>query len=330
MVPLIESLNTPVLGHAAWLWLAFAGLVMGLLVLDLRVLDGKAGVAPLRQSVLLSAGYIGIAVLFGAFVWWKLGSVSGTAYFTGYLIEKLLSIDNLYVIALIFTYFAIPARYHHRVLFWGIIGALVLRAVLIGVGATLVRELAWILYLFGAFLIFTGIKMLLSGNRSRDIGDNSLLKWLRRRLRMTDLTGNAFFVRKPDPETRRPVRWATPLFTALCLVELADIAFALDSIPAIFAITTDPFVVYTSNIFAILGLRSLYFVLGAMVQRFEYLKYALALILIFIGGKVLLAKLVGEIPPSISLLVTLVALGSGILGSIWKERAVRRQGEAHG
>ena len=327
---LIEFLTSRFLGQSAWLWLVFAGLVIGLMIFDLGMVNGKERAVTLRKNVLLSISYIGIALLFGLFVSWQLGPGKGTAYFTGYLIEKMLSIDNLYVIAMIFSALSIPPRYHHRVLFWGIIGAVVLRALLIGMGATLVREYFWLLYLFGAFVLLTGVRMWMSDHRPRDMSDSSLLRFLQRRLRTTVLTGDAFFVRNPDPDTHRLVRFATPLFVALCLVELADVAFALDSIPAVFAITTDPFIVYTSNIFAILGLRSLYFVLGAMVQRFEYLRYALALILIFIGGKVLLSRLLGEVPPSASLLVTLLILTGGILVSLWKERAVRREGGAHG
>ncbi|MHB8723666.1 MAG: TerC family protein, partial [Steroidobacteraceae bacterium] len=298
----------------------FSGIVVALLAFDLGVLNKDNHVIGLRESLLLSSGYIGIALLFGALVWWQLGAHNGTAYFTGFLIEKLLSIDNVYVIALIFTYLAIPSQYQHRVLFWGIVGALVMRAVMIGVGATLVSALSWILYLFGAFLVFTGVKMWFSGDHAPDIAKNPLLTFLRKRVRTTDLTGNAFIVRRPDPATGQPVRWVTPLFFALCLVEFVDIAFAVDSIPAIFAITTDPFIVYTSNIFAILGLRSLYFVLGSMVQRFKYLKYALALVLIFIGGKVLLGESVGKISPIVSLSVTLALIAGGVLVSIWKSR----------
>jgi tellurite resistance protein TerC len=315
------------MGHSAWLWLAFAGLVIGVLIFDLRMVSGIERVTTLRESTLLSISYIGIALFFGSLVWWQLGSTGGVAYFTGYLIEKFLSIDNLYVMATIFSGLAIPSRYHHRVLFWGILGAVVARAVLIGVGATLVSEYFWILYLFGAFVLLTGIRMWVSGNRARDPSGGPLLRFLRRRLRTTELEGDAFFVLSRDPDTHGLVRHATPLFVALCLVELADIAFALDSIPAVFAITTDPFVVYTSNIFAILGLRSLYFVLGAIVKRFEYLRYSLALILIFIGSKVLMSSLLGKIPPSISLLVTLLILAGGILVSLWKERAGQRQGK---
>ena len=321
---ILGLLNTAIMGHAAWLWLTFAGIVVALLAFDLGVLNENDHVIGLHESLLLSSGYIGIALLFGALIWWQLGAHSGTAYFTGFLIEKLLSIDNVYVIALIFTYLAIPPQYQHRVLFWGVVGALVMRAVMIGVGATLVNELSWVLYLFGAFLVFTGVKMWFSGDHTPDIAKNPLLTLLRKRLRTTNLSGNAFFVRRPAPATGQPVRWVTPLFFSLCLVEFVDIAFAVDSIPAIFAITTDPFIVYTSNIFAILGLRSLYFVLGAMVQRFKYLKYALALVLIFIGGKVLLGEIVGKISPTVSLSVTLALIAGGVLVSIWKARDAPR------
>src|ERR1700722_16231117 len=191
-------LKTMIIGHAAWLWLLFSGIVIALLTFDLGVLNKKDHVIGLRESLLLSSGYIGVALLFGALVWWQLGAPGGTAYFTGFLIEKLLSIDNVYVIALIFTYLAIPAKHQHRVLFWGIAGALVMRAVMIGVGAALISELSWILYVFGAFLVFTGTKMWFSGKRPADITKNPLLAFLRKRIRTTDLAGSAFFVRRPE------------------------------------------------------------------------------------------------------------------------------------
>jgi tellurite resistance protein TerC len=318
---LFELLNTPIMGEAAWLWLVFVGIVVGLLAIDLGVLHKDDHVIGLRESLMQSSGYIAVALLFGAGVWWRLGEHSGAAYFTGFVIEKLLSIDNVYVITLIFTYLAIPARYQYRVLFWGIVGALVMRAVMIGVGAALISEFSWILYLLGAFLVFTGVKMWFTGNHVPDIEKSSLLTFLRKRVRITDVTGNAFFLRRRDPATGRLVLWGTPLFFALCLVEFVDIAFAVDSIPAIFAITADPFIVYTSNIFAILGLRSLYFVLAAMVHRFRYLKYALALVLVFIGSKVFLVEIVGKIPAALSMSVTLALIAGGVLVSMWKGRA---------
>ena len=229
--------------------------------------------------------------------------------------------DNVFVIALIFSYFAIPRQYQHRVLFWGILGVIVLRALMIGLGAALVSQFSWVLYLFGVFLVLTGIKMWLIADHMPDIGNNPLLRFLRKHLRVTpQLEGNAFFVLATDPVSGRTVRWVTPLFLALCLVEFIDLVFAVDSVPAIFAITSDPFIVYTSNIFAILGLRALYFALAAMIRRFKYLKYALALVLVFIGAKIFLVGFIGKMPPSISLAVTFGLIVGGVLVSLWKTR----------
>ena len=318
---LIEFLHTPFLGKATWLWLVFVGIVASLLAFDLGVLHKDDHEIGVRESLFLSAGYIGMALLFGAWVWWYLGAQSGTEYLTGFLIEKSLSMDNVFVIALIFTYLAVPREYQHRVLFWGILGVIVLRAIMIGLGAALVSQFSWILYLFGVFLVVTGIKMWLVADHMPDIADNPVLKFLRRRMRVTErVEGNAFFVTRPDPATGRNVRWATPLFLALCMVEVIDLVFAVDSVPAIFAITSDPFIVYTSNIFAILGLRALYFALAAMVHRFKYLKYALALVLVFIGTKIFLVGIVGKIPPSVSLTVTFGLIAGGVIVSLWKTR----------
>ena len=294
--PRFELLQSPFLGKAVWVWLVFIGVVITLLAFDLGVLHKDDREIGVRESLLLSAGYISVAVLFGAWVWWLQGAQSGMEYYTGFLIEKSLSMDNVFVIALIFSYFAIPRQYQHRVLFWGILGVIVLRAIMIGLGATLVSQFSWILYLFGAFLVITGIKMWVIADHMPDIANNPLLKFLRKRMRVTpQIEGNAFFVTRPDPVSGKAVRWATPLFLALCLVEFVDLVFAVDSVPAIFAITTDPFIVYTSNIFAILGLRALYFALAAMIHRFKYLKYALALVLVFIGTKIFLVGIIGKI-----------------------------------
>jgi tellurite resistance protein TerC len=318
---LLDVLHSPLLGKPAWAWLLFAGVVVTLLALDLGVLHKDDHEIGVRESLLLSAGYIGVALLFGGWVWWYLGAPSGTEYFTGFLIEKSLSMDNVFVIALIFSYFAIPRQYQHRVLFWGILGVIVLRAIMIGLGAALVSEFSWMLYGFGAFLVLTGIKMWFIADHMPDIANNPLLKFLRRRLRVTpEVEGNAFFVRRLDPASGRMVRWATPLFLALCLVEFVDLVFAVDSVPAIFAITTDPFIVYTSNIFAILGLRALYFALAAMIHRFKYLKYALALVLVFIGTKIFLVGIIGKFPPALSLGVTFGLIAGGVLVSLWKTR----------
>ena len=324
MENLLQLLYSPFLGKAIWIWLLFAGIVVTLLAFDLGVLHKDDREIGVNESLLLSGGYISISLLFGAWVWWYLGAQSGTEYFTGFLIEKSLSMDNVFVIALIFSYFAIPRQYQHRVLFWGILGVIVMRAIMIGLGATLISQFSWILYVFGAFLIFTGIKMWILADHMPDIANNPLLKFLRKHLRVTPhIEGNAFFVNLPDPVSGKPLRWATPLFLALCMVEAIDLVFAVDSVPAIFAITDDPFIVYTSNIFAILGLRALYFALAAMIHRFTYLKYALALVLVFIGAKIFLVGIIGKIPPSISLSVTFALIAGGVIVSLWKTRSAQ-------
>ncbi|MES2718874.1 MAG: TerC family protein [Pseudomonadota bacterium] len=321
MEALQALLQTPLLGKAAWIWFVFIGVVVTLLALDLGVLHKDEREIEVKESLLLSAGYISVAVAFGAWVWWIMGAQAGTEYFTGFMIEKSLSMDNVFVIALIFSYFAIPRQYQHRVLFWGILGVIVLRAIMIGLGAALIHQFSWILYVFGAFLVATGIKMWLVADHMPDIASNPVLKFLRKRLKVTDgLHGNAFFVTRPDPVTGKTVRWATPLFLALCMVEIVDLVFAVDSVPAIFAITSDPFIVYTSNIFAILGLRALYFALAAMIHRFAYLKYALALVLVFIGSKIFLVGFIGKTPPAISLGVTFGLIAGGVAVSLWKTR----------
>ena len=323
MESLLQLLNTPFLGKDLWLWLLFAGIVVTLLAFDLGVLHQDDHEIDVKESLLLSAGYISIALLFGGWVWWYLGATSGMAYYTGFLIEKSLSMDNVFVIALIFSYFAIPRQYQHRVLFWGIIGVIVLRAIMIALGAALVTQFSWMLYIFGAFLVLTGIKMWVIADHMPDIANNPLLKFLRKHLRVTEqVQGNAFFVTRPDAVTGKAVRWATPLFLALVMVECVDLIFAVDSVPAIFAITTDLFLVYTSNIFAILGLRALYFALAAMIHRFSYLKYALALVLVFIGTKIFLVGIIGKIPPSLSLGVTFGLILGGVVYSMWKTRTV--------
>ena len=321
MEHLLPFLAADVMGKPAWVWMTFVGIVVALLAFDLGVLHKDDREIGVRESLLLSAGYISVALLFGAWVWWYLGAQSGMDYYTGFMIEKSLSMDNVFVIALIFSFFAIPRQYQHRVLFWGILGVIVLRAAMIGLGAALVSQFSWVLYLFGAFLVITGIKMWVIADHTPDIASNPLLKFLKRHLRVTDgLRGHAFWVRETDPSSGRLERYATPLLLALVLVEFVDLIFAVDSVPAIFAITTDPFIVYTSNIFAILGLRALYFALAAMIHRFKYLKYALALVLVFIGGKIFLVGLIGKIPALVSLSVTLGLIAGGVAVSLWKTR----------
>lgn len=321
MDTLLQFLYSDFLGKAVWIWLLFMGIVVTLLAFDLGVLHKDDHEIEVKESLYLSAGYISVSLLFGAWVWWYLGAQSGMEYLTGFMIEKSLSMDNVFVIAMIFTYLAIPRIYQHRVLFWGILGVIVLRAIMIGLGASLVTQFSWILYLFGVFLVVTGVKMWLLADHTPDIASNPILKFLRKRMRVTpQVEGNAFFVYKPDAVTGKTVRWATPLFLALVMVELIDLVFAVDSVPAIFAITNDPFIVYTSNIFAILGLRALYFALAAMVHRFKYLKYALALVLVFIGSKIFLVGIVGKIQSVFSLSVTFGLIAGGVLVSLYKTR----------
>ena len=309
------------LGKPLWMWGGFLVLVIALLTFDLGVLHKKSKEIGVGESLALSALYITLGLSFGAWVWWYLGAESGIAYLTGFVVEKTLALDNVFVIALIFSFFAIPRVYQHKVLFWGVIGVIVLRALMIGIGATLVAEFSWLLYIFAAFLIFTGIKMLVMKDAEPDVSKNPLVLFLRSRFNVTDEHhGERFFVRKPDPRSGKLVRFITPLFMALVLIEVADIVFAVDSVPAIFAITTDPFIVYTSNIFAILGLRALYFALAAMIHRFRYLKPALALVLVFIGSKIFVADLLGleKFPAAISLATTFAIIASGVIWSLVK------------
>ena len=321
MTALEPFLFADFLGTATWLWLVFIAVVISLLAFDLGVLHRDNREIGVRESLLLSAGYISAGLLFGVWVFFQKGGDASMDYLTGFLIEKSLSMDNVFLMAMIFSFLAIPRQYQHKVLFWGIMGVLVLRAIMIGLGAALIHEFSWILYLFGAFLFFTGVKMLFSKlDDAPDLQNNVLVKFLRKHLRVTDgLHGERFFVRQDDGQGRS-VLWVTPLFLALILIECADLMFAIDSVPAIFAITQDPFIVYTSNIFAILGLRALYFALAALIHRFAYLKYALALVLVFIGAKIFLVGIIGKIPAVVSLSVTLGLLIGGVLLSLYKTR----------
>lgn len=324
----LSILESGFMGTPAWLWLMFLTIVIVLLVADLGILHRKEREIGVRESLALSAGYIGIACAFGSWVWWQLGAESGMNFFTGFAVEKSLSLDNVFVISLIFTYFAIPRIYQHRVLFWGILGVIVLRAIMIALGTTLVQEFHWLLYIFSAFLVFTGVKMMVASGDAHDIEGSAVLKFLKRHLRVTPQLHGSRFMVKVEEEGRSKWR-ATPLLLALMLVEIADLIFAVDSVPAIFSITTDPFIVYTSNIFAILGLRALYFALAAMVDRFKYLKYALSLVLIFIGGKIFYAQFFGKVPAGISLGVTFGLLAMGVLVSLALTAREERR-NAHG
>jgi tellurite resistance protein TerC len=312
-------LYADVFGTPAYFWMSFLAVVAGLLAFDLGVLHRGDREISARESFALYGGYMAIAMAFGAWVWWSRGVHAGLEFFTGYFIEQSLAMDNIFIIATIFGYFAVPRAYQHRVLFWGIIGAIVMRAIMIGLGAALVTQFNWVLYVFGAFLVFTGFRMFKADASKGDFEDNPVLKYLRGHFLITkDIQGHSFTVKRPHPKTGKVVTWLTPLALALVLVEFVDLIFAVDSVPAIFAVTLDPFIVYTSNIFAILGLRSLYFALAAAMHRFAYLKYALAVILVLVGGKIFLVPLGIKIDTLASLLVTLSVLAAGISFSLWK------------
>lgn len=320
---MLELMTELWLGKPVWMWASFAGIVVVLLALDLGVLHRKHKEIGVRESLALSAGYIALGLGFGAWVWSELGRQAGVEYLTGFLVEKSLALDNVFVIATIFAAFAIPAAYQHRVLFWGVLGVIVLRGIMIGAGAALVSQFEWLLLVFAGFLILMGIKMFGASAEPKNPLDSKMYRWVSSRMRLTDgLRGHRFFVREPGPGGKT-VLWATPLFMALVMVELADVIFAVDSVPAIFAITTDPYLVYTSNIFAILGLRALYFALAAVVARFAYLKKALALLLVFIGAKVFVAEAMGweKFPAIVSLTVTAALLAGGVVYSLIKTKA---------
>ncbi len=317
---ILDFCNGEWLGRPVWLWLIFIGIIFSLLFLDLGILHKKAKKPGIRESLIWSAFYVLVSMAFGAYVWMSMGDERGMEFFTGYAMELSLSLDNIFVISLIFSALSIPAQYQHRVLFWGIIGVLILRGLMIGFGTAIIAQFHWVLVLFGIFLLFTGIKILFFENEEKDMTDNSLLKLMRKHLLITqELHGQSFFIKAPHPSLNIPVLWATPLFVALVLVEVTDLIFAVDSIPAIFAVTLDPYVIYTSNIFAVLGLRSFYFALAAMVHRFVYLSKALSLVLIFIGGKLLYSEIThNKFPIEISLAIVLTLIISGVVISLFQ------------
>ena len=305
----------------AWLpWAVFLLIVFALLAFDLGVLNKTDHEIGVRESLYLSAFYIAVAILFGLGVWWWRGADDALLYYTGFLVEKSLSLDNVFVFALIFAFLGIPRIYEHRVLVWGILMALVLRAIFIGFGAAAVSQWQWILWFFGAFLIWTGVKMLVvKDDDGPDFERSRIYQWMQRRMNLTkEYRGHAFWFRENG------VRYFTPLFVALVLVNFADIIFAVDSVPAILAITQDPFLVYTSNIFAILGLRALYFALSAMIDRFHYLKYALALILVLIGIKIVLMMIGIKLPALLTLGLTFGLIAGGIIYSLHKTKDTER------
>lgn len=317
-----------------WLWIGFNLFVLFMLALDLGVFHRKAHVVSIREATIWSVVWIALAMVFnvGLYLFWDQispasdysNSEAALAFFTGYLIEKSLSVDNIFVFVLIFTFFAVPAAFQHRVLFWGIIGALLMRGILIAVGAALLKEFHWIIYIFGAFLIFTGIRMALHRNEQMHPEQNPMVKLLRRVMPVTEnYEGDKFFIRRAGK------LMATPLFLVLLLVESTDLVFAVDSIPAIFAVTNDPFLVYTSNVFAILGLRSLYFLLAGVVDRFYYLKLGLSVVLVFVGIKMTMVDLF-KIPVGASLGVIASILAVSVVASLWRAQRILELEETTG
>ena len=339
-----EFLTVEFAAQPLWLWTAFLSLICFLLWVDLGLLNKKDEVVSAKKSAIMWACFASLAVAFGFYIYFgyqpdpafynspeNLNQQAAVQFATGYLLETALAFDNIFVIGMVFTFFAVPREYQHRVLFWGILGAIVFRGIFISLGAAIVNEFTWVLFIFAAFLLYTGGKMLLSGAgddepEELNLHNNPVLKFLKKRLRVTDeITNHNFIVTKPDPLTGKMTRYATPLLLALLMVEMVDIIFAVDSVPAIFGVTRDPFIVYTSNIFAILGLRSMYFMLSAAVERFKYLKYGLAAVLVLIGIKIfwnfLLYKELHIVPylePHWSLMLTIALLGGAILFSLWK------------
>ncbi len=298
------------------LFVAFNVGVLAVLAIDLGIFNKKAHKISVKEAGIWSSVWITLSLGFAGVIYWTRGSQSALEFVTGYVIEYSLSIDNIFVIVLIFAYFRIPEKYQHRVLFWGIIGALVMRGSMIAAGAFLIERFHWIIYVFGAFLVFTGIRMATQDEADIEPEANPVLRLVRRLLPVThDYRGQAFFVREA-PKRGEAIRiMATPLFVVLVLVETTDLIFAVDSIPAIFAVTRDPFLVYTSNVCAILGLRSLYFLLASVIHKFHYLKLGLAVVLTFVGAKMLLGTIY-EIPIGIALLVVALVLTTSIGASV--------------
>jgi tellurite resistance protein TerC len=298
-----------------WLWVVFNVFVLGMLALDLGVFNRKAHTITLREATLWTAAWIGLALVFNFGIYRFMGPSQGLEFLTGYLIEKALSVDNIFVFVLIFSYFRVPTQYQHRILFWGIFGALIMRGVMIATGALLIERFHWVIYVFGAFLVFTGLRMAMQDEHSIEPEANPVLKLVRKMMPVSPgYDGQRFFTRQlVGGRTRRA---ATPLFIVLVLVETTDLIFAVDSIPAIFAVTTDPFLVYTSNVFAILGLRSMYFMLGGIIDRFQYLKLGLSVVLVFVGLKMLITYFDYHIPIGVSLGVVAGVLATSVAASL--------------
>lgn len=293
-----------------WVWIALLVVVLVMLAVDL-FMHRDAHIISVKEAAIWSLIWVAVATVVGGLIWWYFGSEFGMQYFAGYLIEKSLAVDNVFVWAMIFSYFAVPRQYQHRVLFYGVLGALVFRAVFIAAGSALIASAAWVLYIFGAFLILTGIKMMAQRNQHFDVSGSKTLKLFRRFVRTTDeYEGQKFFTRKNG------VLFATPLLAVLVLVEVTDIIFAVDSIPAIFAITQEPFLVFASNALAILGLRAMYFLLADLMHRFIYLKVGLSMVLIWVGIKMIVGHAFFKIPTGISLGIVIVLIATSIVASL--------------
>ena len=300
-----------------WLWTGFNLFVLAMLAIDLGVFHRKSHTVGFREALGWTAAWITLALCFNAGVWHFAGPTKALEFFTGYVIEYSLSADNVFVFALLFSYFSVPAKYQHKVLFWGILGALIMRFGMIALGAALIAKFEWILYVFGAFLLITGIKMVVKREEEIHPERNPLVRLFKRLMPVTsDFREDRFFVRENG------LRLATPLFVVLLLVEFTDVVFAVDSIPAIFAVTTDPFIVYTSNVFAILGLRSLYFALAGVLDKFHYLKVGLGVVLTFVGVKMLLGHSAYKIDTVVSLGVIVTILAASVAASLlWPKQA---------
>jgi tellurite resistance protein TerC len=303
------------MSDTAWLWIGFNLFVLAMLALDLGVFHRKAHVVAFKESIAWTVVWVALAMAFNAGIWYVAGAQKALEFFTGYVIEKSLSVDNVFVFAMLFSYFAVPPLYQHKVLFWGILGALALRAVMIALGAALIAEFSWIIYVFGAFLVLTGIKMAVKREEAIHPERNPVVRAFKRLMPVTsDYRGDRFFV------VERGLRHATPLFVVLLLVEVSDLIFAVDSIPAIFAVTTDPFIVYTSNVFAILGLRSLYFALAGVMDKFHYLKIGLGVVLAFVGVKMLLTHSPYKLDTLLSLGVVVGILAVSVVASLLRPK----------
>jgi len=305
--------------YPVWAWAAFTLAVLGMLLVDLLVFHREAHEVRVKEAALWSGIWIAAGLLFGLFVWWNHGSQAGLEYYTGYLIEKSLSLDNVFVWMVVFSYFAVHPRYQHRVLFWGVVGAIVLRGLFIAAGVSLLEAFHWLVYVFGALLIVTGVRLALAGEERVDPERNPILRLVRRMVPMTEsYVGQAFFVRRAGR------LMATPMLAVLVVVETTDVMFALDSVPAVLAITREPFIVWTSNVAAILGLRALYFLIAGVLAQFRYLNYGLAVVLAYVGVKMAISEFY-KIPTPISLAVIAAIVGTAIAASVVAERRERLQ-----